>query len=226
MVTTRASDDTEVVRLEALDPSADLFVVELLVAVKEPRESGVVNVDGGVRVGNVDVKLDDDGEVDAVGLGLVSVPTQLLVVETVGVGRDEALGTVVVFLVEDGAAAMEGGGVDGDEKWAREVGDAREDATVQRVLQTRNRSEHGERAEDLRDVAVFLSEVVKRASKLGEVWDGGAVVAAHAEEAGGLLLATRDGRGRHVEDSAGATRVGANTIAANLVAEPGESSEP
>ena len=34
MVTARASDDTEVVRLEALDPSADLLVVELLVAVK------------------------------------------------------------------------------------------------------------------------------------------------------------------------------------------------
>ena len=129
-------------------------------------------------------------------------------------------------MVEHGATTVEGSGVDGDEEGTREVGYPREYAPIQRVLKASDGGEHGERAEDLRDVAVFLSEVVKRASKLGEVWDGGAVVAAHAEEAGGLLLATRDRRGRHVEDSAGATRVGANTIAANLVAEPGESSEP
>ena len=48
MITARAMDDVEVVRLQTLDPFTDLLVVQLLVATKEPLEGSVVNEGGEV----------------------------------------------------------------------------------------------------------------------------------------------------------------------------------
>ena len=196
--------------------------MKLFIAAEEPLEGGVVDVDGGVGIGDVDVKVDDDGEEDTVGLGLVRAPAELFMAETVREGGNEALGAIVIFLVEHGATTVEGSGVDGDEEGTREVGYPREYASIQRVFKASDRGEHGERLEDLRDVAVFLCEVVEGASELGEMWDGGAVVATHAKEASGLLGVACDDGGGHVEDSAGAARVGADAIAANLISEPSQ----
>jgi len=57
--------------------------VKLLVAAEEPLEGGVVDVDSGVGVRDVDIKVDDDGEKDTVGLGLVRAPAELFMAETV-----------------------------------------------------------------------------------------------------------------------------------------------
>lgn len=57
--------------------------MKLLVAAEEPLEGGVVDVDSGVGVRDVDIKVDDDGEKDTVGLGLVRAPAELFMAETV-----------------------------------------------------------------------------------------------------------------------------------------------
>ena len=93
------------------------------------------------------------------------------------------------------------------------------------MLETGDGGEHGEGAKDLGGVAVLLGEVVERGGKLGEVGDGGAVVAAHAEEAGGLLGTTRDDMWRHVDDGLRAAGVRADTVAAELVAKPHQAAE-
>ena len=125
-------------------------------------------------------------------------------------------------MVEHGATTVEGSGVDGDEEGTREVGYPREYAPIQRVLKASDGGEHGERLKGLRDVAVFLCEVVEGPSELGEMRDGGAVVATHAKEAGGLLGVTRDDGGGHVENGTRAARVGADAIAAKLISEPSQ----
>jgi len=48
MITARAMDDVEVVRLQTLNPFTDLLVVQLLVATEEPLEGSVVDEGGSV----------------------------------------------------------------------------------------------------------------------------------------------------------------------------------
>jgi len=55
----------------------------------------------------------------------VSAPTKFFLAETVAVGGNQTLGTVVILLVEDTTSAVESSGVDGDEEGTAEVGDTR-----------------------------------------------------------------------------------------------------
>ena len=56
MITTRAMDDVEGVRLQALNPLPNFGVVELLVTAEKPDKGSVVNEYCASAVGKVDVE--------------------------------------------------------------------------------------------------------------------------------------------------------------------------
>ena len=106
VISARSSDDAQVIALQPLDPSSYFLIVQFLVGAHEPLQCGMVNVDRGVRVGDVDIELLHDSKVQAVRLDFVSVPSKLLMCEAVREGGNQPFGTVVVLLVEYSAAAV------------------------------------------------------------------------------------------------------------------------
>jgi len=128
-----------------------------------------------------------DSKVKAIRFKLMRVPSKLLESEAVGVGGNQALGAVVVLLVKDSTAAVQGGGVDRDEEGLRKVGNTREDGTRERMLEDVDGGEESEGAKDAAMVTALLTKLVERAANLGEVRDAVAVVTAHTKEGRGGL---------------------------------------
>ena len=63
VISARSSDDAQVIALQPLDPSPHFLVVQLLVGAHKPLQRGMVNVNRGVRVGDVDIELMHDSKV-------------------------------------------------------------------------------------------------------------------------------------------------------------------